>query len=161
MNTIKVYSTSKFNDANILGKLGTPGSAGFDIRSAGTYFLKPGEMRTINTGIYTKFTRQLVAIVKEKSGLAERGVCIQAGVIDSDYRGEWKIVLRYDPPIGCVDREKPLSINPGDKIAQVIFIDNLALSLDFKQLLKSEWEEILLNEKENKRGSGGFGSTGV
>lgn len=95
----------------------------------------------VATGVKTEFSPSLVAIIKEKSGLALKGIEVKAGVIDSDYRDEWKVVLRY--PYGKWD------VKIGDKIAQFLLVE-----VPDVQLFGSG---IVLKNVDRQ---GGFGSTG-
>jgi dUTPase len=113
----------------------TKDSAAFDLFYAGTKPLFIGDRPVaISTGVKTKFTPGLVAIIKEKSGLALKGIELKAGVIDADYRDEWLVVARN--PIQCLLSEeptvhsitpdpewKPFRLNPGEKIAQFFLIE--------------------------------------
>lgn len=109
----------------------------------------------IPTGLYTVFEPGYVAIVKEKSGLALKGVELHGGVIDADYHGEWKVVARFAPHRYYHESlcdEKPMHrvfrVNPGDKVAQVIFL----------KLPEIECESPGFITKDAIR-NGGFGST--
>ena len=80
-----------------------------------------------------------------RSGLAAKeqlrpGNCV--GVVDSDYRGEWKIILHNDS-------EQERTVIPGERIAQMVVIPYLSVAFD-------EVNEL----SETERGAGGFGSTG-
>lgn len=121
---------------------GSENSAGFDIYSAEDYELKPGETASIKTGISTEFSRGLVCLIWDRSSLGSKGINKFAGVIDSDYRGEWKIVLHNHT-------KENFYIKKGDRIAQAII----------QEFYKADFEE---NEElsYSNRGKGGFGSTG-
>lgn len=125
------------------GKLvrATNGSAGFDIYypvDLPALTLHVGERRAIRTGILTSFEAGYVAILKEKSGLAMKGIEVKAGVIDADYPDEWLVLLKNNG-------EMPFDITPNMKIAQCIFV-------------KYEVPVALISE--NKDRVSGFGSTG-
>jgi dUTPase len=139
----------------------TKGSAAFDLFYNGTVPLIIGDKPVkIPTGVTTEFSPNLVAIIKEKSGLADRGVELKAGVIDSDYRKEWMVVARF--PVQC-DRfgrnqndhfngETCIHVKPGDKIAQVILVEIPEVHFSFHP-------DAQLIMKDDVR-EGGFGSTG-
>lgn len=93
-------------------------------------------------GIQTSFDANIVAIVKDRSSLAAAGVYTSAGVIDSGYRGEWKILMR-----NCSAND--FVISRGDKIAQVLFLPVFHLVVDEVESLR-----------DSSRGASGFGSTG-
>lgn len=116
--------------------------AGIDIYSNETYTLKPGEVHAFATGIAAEFPHGYVALIWDRSSLGVAGIHRLAGVIDSGYRGEWKIVL-----LNTTD--KPYSIELGEKIAQVI-------------LQKFEPTKIVSVKQlaDSSRGKKGFGSSG-
>ena len=125
------------------GKLvrATAGSAGYDIYypvDLPTITLHVGERRAIRTGISTSFEAGYVAILKEKSGLAMKGIEVKAGVIDADYPDEWLVLLKNNG-------DMPFDITPNMKIAQCIFV---------------KYEAPVALISGNKSRIGGFGSTG-
>lgn len=127
----------------------TRGSAAFDIYYTGEHpiWLGPDPL-PLCTGVRTQFSRDLVAVIKEKSGLAVRGLAVRGGVIDADYADEWKVILCY--PSGNPDCDSDrIKIEPGQKIAQVLFLQLPEIHLD-----GDGWE---LGEVDRV---GGFGSTG-
>ncbi len=121
------------------------GDAGLDLHSSEDFSLSPGELRFVPLGIQTSFSVQYVGIIKERSGLAGRGISIQAGVIDSSYRGEWKVLMlnRGGGVEGTWDVKK------GDRVAQVIFLPCFHLLIEEVNSLS-----------DSKRGVKGFGSSG-
>ncbi len=126
----------------------TDGSAVVDLRAMidEPYTLAPGERHSFPTGIaISPETTGVVAILAARSGLGvKHGISLSngIGVIDSDYRGEISA--------GLINRsDVPYTINPGDRIAQLMFMPVLAASfLPVDELDATE------------RGAGGFGSTG-
>lgn len=107
--------------------------------------LKPFERTLVPTGIYIELPSGFEAQVRPRSGLAIRhGItCLNSpGTIDSDYRGEIKIVL-----VNLSTEEHV--INPGDRIAQLVL-------QRFEQV---EWKEVTVLT-ETLRNEAGFGSTG-
>lgn len=120
----------------------TDGAAGYDLYAAEDGIIYPCERLAVRTGISMDMG-QLTGIIKPRSGLAVNyGVDVLAGVIDSDYRGELKVVLINH---GIND----FKFSAGDRIAQIIFINPF-----FPDLV----EESELSQTQ--RGKGGFGSTG-
>src|SRR6056297_1205345 len=126
----------------------TEGSSGIDLRcnSDSPIILKPLERQLIPTGIYMEIPVGYEAQVRARSGLAiKNGISLVNGIgtIDSDYRGEIKVIL--------VNLSKEnFKINPGDRIAQVVF----------QKIERAELIEVKeINETE--RGAGGFGHTGI
>jgi len=120
-----------------------PGDAGMDLFSLGDFSIKPGERLACPTGISIAIPKVYAGLIWDKSGIASKsGIKTMAGVIDSGYRGEIKIVLiNLSPDV--------YNIKKGDKIAQML-------------IQKVENPEIIEMEEldETIRGEGGFGSTG-
>jgi len=126
----------------------TPGSSGCDIAAAidESIVLKPGERILVPTGFSFEIPQGYEVQVRPRSGLAwKHGITVlnTPGTIDSDYRGEVKVILAN---LGT----EPFTLNRGERIAQVIPMA-VAAELDFE-------EKSTLTETE--RGSGGFGHTG-
>lgn len=108
--------------------------------------LEPGETVLIPTGFRIEVPLGFEAQVRPRSGLAIKhsvGIMNSPGTIDSDYRGEVKVILTN---FG----KKPLTIRRGDRIAQMILARHARV----------HWEEVEKLE-ETERGEGGFGHTGV
>lgn len=127
----------------------TEASAGVDLRAdlKEPMTVNPGENVKVPTGLAIELpNRYVVALVFARSGLANRygiGLTNGVGVIDSDYRGEIQVLMQN---LGT----QAVSINPGDRIAQMVFMPVF-------QALFEEVTEL----QETPRGSGGFGSTGI
>jgi dUTP pyrophosphatase len=108
--------------------------------------LKPFERAIIPTGIYLMIPEDYEAEIRPRRGIAYRfgsTILNTPGTIDSDYRGEIKVLL-----INLGDA--PFTINNGDRIAQMVF----------KGVKKAEWV-IVETLPLSRRGEGGFGSTGI
>ena len=125
----------------------TEGAAGMDLRANITepVALKSLERILIPTGLFIALPQGYEAQVRPRSGLAiTQGItCLNSpGTVDSDYRGEIKIVL-----INLSAEEQ--FIQPGERIAQLVI----------QKVEKATWEEVMLLE-DTTRSSGGFGSTG-
>ncbi|MBS3819710.1 dUTP diphosphatase [bacterium] len=118
------------------------GDAGLDLFCTEDCMLKKGEVRALPTGIKVAIPQGHVGLVWDKSGISLKGVHRLAGVIDSGYRGEVKVVMIN---LG----ETSYEVKKGMKIAQLI-IQPLTL---VEVVEKDKLEESL-------RGQGGFGSTG-
>lgn len=116
--------------------------AGIDIYTNESYTLRPGERHTFSTGIAVEFSEGYVALFWDRSGLGSKGIHRLAGVIDSGYRGEWKVVL-----LNTTDQ--PYKIEKGDKIIQCV--------LQKFEPAQIEEVEIL---SETARAEAGFGSSG-
>lgn len=124
----------------------TGGAAGHDIRSAeAEVILEPGVPRAVRTGLAMEIPAGIECQVRPRSGLALRRAVIvpnAPGTIDSDYRGEVKVILLN------LGRE-PVRIERGERIAQLVFARYEAPRV-------SEATEL----SDTERGVGGFGSTG-
>jgi len=146
---IKVKVKTKACNFSALPTHATAASAGVDLRADlnEPMIVSPGENVKIPTGLAIELpSRFVVALVFARSGLANRhGLCLTngVGVIDSDYRGEIQVLIHNSGP-------QPVSINPGDRIAQMVFMPVF-------QALFEEVAEL----QDTTRGSGGFGSTGI
>lgn len=130
-----------------LPEYATGGSAGMDLRAALTkpLILKPNERALVPTGIIIGLPQGFEAQVRPRSGLAvKHGIMLvnSPGTIDSDYRGEIKIIMFNSGG-------EPFEIKRGDRIAQLII--NRYERVDLKKV-----DEI----DETPRGGGGFGHTG-
>ena len=140
---IKIVNTS----ANPLPQYATEGSSGMDIRAALNFplTLQPLQRNIVPTGLFVEIPAGYEIQVRPRSGLAiKHGItCLNSpGTIDSDYRGEIKIIL-----INLSSEEQV--INPGDRIAQMIV----------QKVERAELEQVeFLNE--TARADGGFGHTG-
>ena len=145
--TIKFKRLSEEFNNIPLPSYSTSGSAGMDIRAAikEPVKLKPMEVEMITTNLSVEIPEGFEIQVRPRSGLAAKhgiGILNSPGTIDSDYRGEVKIIL-----INFSKEE--FIIQPGDRIAQLI------LSKVYKARLE-ETEEL----NTSKRGQGGFGHSG-
>jgi dUTP pyrophosphatase len=119
-----------------------PTDAGIDIYTNETYTLSPGETHLFSTGISAAIPDGYVALLWDRSGLGSKGIHRLAGVIDSGYRGEWKVVLTNLSP-------DPYEITAGDKIVQCVV-------QKFEPVEITEVDEL----SDSLRGSRGFGSSG-
>ena len=96
----------------------------------------------VPTGFAWEISDGLVGLVRPRSGLAMRdGLHVMAGVVDSDYRGEVKVILVN---LGAYTIE----LDPGERIAQMVVVPHYAGGLE-------EVDEL----DNSSRGAGGFGST--
>ena len=137
----------RFDPKVKLPKYKTSGSSGMDIMAfiKNPIKIKPGTSALIPTGILIAFPEEFEVQIRPRSGLAAKqsiGVLNTPGTIDSDYRGELKVILFNHG-------ENEFVVNCEDRIAQMVLTP----------VLKIEFEEV--NDlPETLRGSGGFGSTG-
>ena len=126
----------------------TLGSAGMDLRAniEPPINLQPFERKAIPTGLFIGLPQGIEAQIRPRSGLSlKTGLSIpnSPGTIDSDYRGEIKVI------VANLSNEI-VGIKDGDRIAQMVIA----------KYERTEWK-LVTNLDETERGSGGFGSTGV
>jgi dUTP pyrophosphatase len=123
----------------------TAGSAGMDLRADEPFTLAPGERRLVPTGLAVELPPGHEGQVRARSGLAVRqGIALvnAPGTIDSDYRGEVKVLLVN---LG----QEPASFARGDRVAQLVVAPVARAEL------------VLVDDlADSARGGGGFGSTG-
>lgn len=141
---IKIVKENSFK----LPEYETKGSAGVDLQAfvESPIVLKTMERALVPTGLYVELPEGYEAQIRARSGLAiKHGISLVNGIgtIDSDYRGEIKVILIN---LGNND----FTINNGDRIAQMVIIKHE----------RAEFE-LVENLNETKRGAGGFGHTGV
>jgi dUTP pyrophosphatase len=127
----------------------TPGSAGMDLRAAvpesEPMVIRPGARDMVPTGLCMAIPAGFEVQVRPRSGLAAKSgvTCLNTpGTIDSDYRGEVKVILIN---LG----EEDFTIRRGDRIAQMVIAP----------VTQGVWAEVA-DLDETARGAGGFGSTG-
>jgi len=140
---VKIVNTSN----NPLPQYATEGSAGLDLRANLdlTIELKPLERQLVPTGLFIELPAGYEAQVRPRSGLAVRHglTCLNSpGTVDSDYRGEIKILLIN------LSGETQI-IQHGDRIAQMVV----------QKIEKTCWQQVEILS-ETIRSEGGFGSTG-
>ena len=126
----------------------TVNSAGMDLKAniEEPITLAPLQRAMVPTGLYIALPEGTEAQVRPRSGLAAKhGVTVlnTPGTIDADYRGEIKVIL-------VNLSNEPFTINPGERIAQMVVA----------RYEKVEWDEVE-NLDQTERGAGGFGSTGT
>ncbi|WP_120077179.1 dUTP diphosphatase [Aurantiacibacter odishensis] len=123
----------------------TAGAAGMDVVSAEDVVLRPGARQAVATGFSVAIPEGYEIQVRPRSGLAlKHGITVpnSPGTIDSDYRGELKIILAN------LSGDN-FSIRRGDRIAQLVLAP----------VTLAAWEEVD-DLDATARGEGGFGSTG-
>jgi len=123
----------------------TEGAAGMDVVSAEDVTLAPGARHAVATGLAMAIPAGYEIQVRPRSGLAlKHGISVPntPGTIDSDYRGELKVILIN---LG----QEPFAIARGDRVAQLVLAP----------VVQAAWEEVAELDA-TERGAGGFGSTG-
>jgi dUTP pyrophosphatase len=123
----------------------TAGAAGMDVLSAEDVTLAPGARHAVATGLSVAIPPGYEIQVRPRSGLAlKHGISVPntPGTIDSDYRGELKVIL-------INHGAEPFAIHRGDRIAQLVLAP----------VTIAKWDEVVELD-DTERGAGGFGSTG-
>ncbi|HQA85850.1 MAG: dUTP diphosphatase [Clostridiales bacterium] len=149
MNLIKVYIKQTDNAKDLpLPQYMSEEASGADLYAnvLSDVTLNPGEYKLIPTGIMLELPFGYEAQVRARSGLAAKygiGLVNGIGTIDSDYRGEIKVIM-------INWGEEPFAIKRGDRIAQLVF-----------QKIEHVQFELSNNLTSTNRSSGGFGHTGV
>lgn len=137
----------RLRESAILPKRGSEKAAGYDLYadSEEAVTIAPHTTAMIGTGLAMEIPEGYFGAIFARSGLAAKqglrpGNCV--GVVDADYRGEWKIALHNDT-------DKPQTIAPHERIAQMVVLPFLPVTF-------AEVSEL----SDTARGAGGFGSTG-
>lgn len=123
----------------------TRGAAGMDVVSAEDVTLAPGARHAVATGLALAIPEGYEIQVRPRSGLAlKHGITVPntPGTIDSDYRGELKVIL-------INHGAEPFVIARGDRVAQLVLAP----------VVQAAWDEVAELDA-TERGAGGFGSTG-
>lgn len=118
--------------------------SGYDLKTTRPFKLLPNQVKLIPTSLYLELDKHIEAQVRPKSSISAKGILVHFGTVDSDYRGEVKVVMQNLNDYG-------VEFEAGQKIAQIVF---------------NEKTEVVLEQTENisndtDRGIGGFGSTGA
>lgn len=118
--------------------------SGYDLKTKYAFKLLPNQVKLIPTSLYLELDKHIEAQVRPKSSISAKGILVHFGTVDSDYRGEVKVVMQNLNQHG-------VEFEAGQKIAQIVF---------------NEKTEVVLEQTDNiisdtDRGTGGFGSTGA
>lgn len=132
----------------------TMGSAGIDLRACvdHTLVLQPGEQKLVSVGFAIYIADPAwAAITLPRSGMGSKGLVLAntVGLIDSDYQGTLMITL-WNRQIESRYANRSITIEPGDRVAQLVFIPVQQVDLQVVQEFDSE----------STRGGGGYGHTG-
>lgn len=115
---------------------------GFDLWASETVTIPPGGRALVGTGLAIAVPEGYGALIRDRSGMANKGAIVSGGVIDEGYAGEWKVIITN---FSCL----PLTLEPGGKaIAQFLILPNPTCKV----------VEVASLE-ETERGAGGFGSS--
>ena len=138
---IKVGFKRLHTDAKIPTK-GTKGAAGFDVYSPAKFHVEPGLPTVVGMGFSVEIPEGYCMRVIPRSGIACRGLTItnSPGLIDSDYKGELKVI--FQSAVGI------FGFDAGDRVCQITF----------EKVIPVEFE-VIDELSESERGEGGLGST--
>lgn len=135
----------KLHPNAVIPKYSTTGAAGFDLVAIRDTYLYPGMTTLIDTGLSFEVPVGYELQIRPRSGMSAKTkirVANSPGTIDSDFRGEVKVILDNTGNGGY-------QIKIGDRIAQAVLVP----------VVQAEFEEVEELE-QTERGEGGFGSTG-
>jgi len=141
MNTFIHLYIKKLTKTASIPKPQHEGDLGYDLAADETLTLQPGKYQLVSTGIAADGDG-FGFLIRDRSGMATKGIITHAGVIDAGYRGEIKILLHNIS-------DEPYTIKQGERVAQMI-------PMQPNNLFISQVTEF----EETSRNAGGFGSTG-
>jgi len=118
--------------------------SGYDLKTTRPFKLLPNQTKLIPTSLFLELDKNIEAQVRPKSSISAKNILVYFGTVDSDYRGEIKVIMRNLNDYG-------VEFEAGQKIAQIVFNKKTDVELE-------QTEDI---ENNTQRGSGGFGSTGA
>ena len=138
---------TKLSKKAVIPTYGSASAAGADLYSCldSALEIPPGETRFVHTGLCAEIPQGFAGLVFARSGLAckkDLAPANKVGVIDSDYRGEIRVVLHNHS-------REPQSVEPGERVAQLLIVP--VFTPGFQEAEKLS---------DTNRGAGGFGSTG-
>ena len=142
---MRVYRNDKLRALGIEFKAPRAGDAGYDLYAIAAFSIKPGRRALVDTGLHLEIPPGFVGLVKDRSSVAAAGVHTVAGVIDSAYRGELKVLIVN---LGG----SAYQVGEGQKIAQLLVVPAYTVAI--------EVVDSLADLTNSQRGAGGFGSTG-
>ncbi len=141
-----IVNVKKLHERAIVPQYKTPGAAGFDIHALHGGSVQAGWRATVDTGLAFEIPEGFEVQIRPRSGLADKhGITVlnSPGTIDSDYRGEVRVML-------INNGFTRFTWEPGERIAQGVLAPVIQGTFHVKEELS-----------ETERGAGGFGSTGV
>jgi len=130
----------------------TPGSAGFDLYAVEDATIERGTRRWVSTGVALELPTGMYARFVQRSGVSTAGIDLGAGLIDSDYQGQIKVLLINNNKVSPSEKDnEPFEVKKGARIAQMVIAEYWMGAL-------KETTEV---PEPTERGDKGFGSTGV
>lgn len=141
--TRKKIKVVNYTEGEMPFKVMTDGSVCADCYAQLSVEIDVGERATVPLGFALELPEMMEAVIRPRSGLSKKGIDVQIGTIDTDYRGE----------VSCTvvnNSDKPFYVTGGERICQIAFRDVPAVSFEKVHSLSA-----------TERGANGFGSTGV
>lgn len=138
-----MFQVKKLSETAVIPSRGSPDAAGYDLSASKAGMIEPGKWALVPTDLAMKIPQGHYGRIAPRSGLAwKNGIFVNAGVIDSDYRGHVQAILYNTSSTTFV-------YQAGDRIAQLI-------------LEQISTPDVLVVDdfEQTARGQGGFGSTG-
>lgn len=137
-----------------------PGDVGWDLEAMETVTIKPGASLDIPINVRLHLPEGVWAEIRARSSIARRGLQVDAGTIDTGYRGPLYVLARNtktwqpgDPTkVGHFVDQNSITIEAGERVGQVVFYT--ILDMNHEQLNPADFST------ETERGEAGFGSTG-
>ena len=131
-------------------------SAGFDLYTVGEHVLDSFQPYRLPTGVYVEIPTGYVGLLRERSGAHNKKVQLLAGTIESDYRGEIFVVVKWYQPQSSGRQywhfpDERFTVKDMDRFAQLVVV---------KKETDHEFVDSLEQLSTTERGTGGFGSTG-
>jgi dUTP pyrophosphatase len=142
---MRVFFTDEFRRQKLTFAAPRSGDAGYDLYAVESTTIEPGSRTLIATGLHVEIPAGYVGLVKDRSSMAMAGLHTMAGVIDSSYRGELKILLLNT-------NSTEYAVQAGKKIAQLVVVPYYGVGVEVVEQL----DYLSVSD----RGHGGFGSTG-
>lgn len=118
--------------------------SGYDLKTTRAFKLLTQQLKLIPTSLFLELDKNIEAQVRPKSSISSKGILVHFGTVDSDYRGEVKVVMQNLNDFG-------VEFEAGQKIAQIVFNEKTDVILEHTENI----------ENNTDRGTGGFGSTGA
>lgn len=118
--------------------------SGYDLKTTRPFKLLPNQTKLIPTSLFLELDKHIEAQVRPKSSISAKNILVHFGTVDSDYRGEVKVIMQNLNQHG-------VEFEAGQKIAQIVFSKKTDVEL----------EQTNSIENNTQRGTGGFGSTGA
>jgi len=142
--TLEIRQTEQARQAGLtLPTYSREGDAGIDLRSVETLVIRPKARVTVGTGLHVAIPSGFMGLIRDRSGLASQfGIHTLAGVVDSNYRGEVKVVL-----LNTGDEDYIVNVN--DRIAQLVILPVANAKIEQVESLS-----------RTERNEAGWGSTG-